>query len=70
MHRTAGIFRAGGTWCYGLFVSGGFDHSDTIGCDDAATMEEAAAALRETLPPGALEVVRLADIPGPGMGGY
>ena len=68
--REATIYRQGSAWCYALTVDGTTDHSDTIGCDDAASEAEASEALRASLPAGPLTITRAADVPAVGRGGY
>lgn len=56
------IYKNLGVWCYALFDDDGFDSSDTIGCDDDATEEEARAALNDNFVFGGnVTISRVAD---------
>lgn len=38
---TVNIYRHQGVWCYAAWTEEGFDHSDTLGCDDNASETDA-----------------------------
>lgn len=53
------IYRAAGEWCYAAFDDDGFDCSDTIGCFDDASEDDARADIAEMFPDA--EIRRLSD---------
>lgn len=44
------VYKSAGEWCYRADDENGFDHSDTLGCDDGATADQAQAEAAEQFP--------------------
>lgn len=61
-NMTINVYRAGAEWCYAAFVSGGYDHSDTVGIEDSASEAEAMAEMAEQFPQAKLR--RVEDLQG------
>lgn len=57
--KQVNIYKNLGQWCYAVFNNDGFDSSDTIGCDDDASDEQAEAAVIGTF--GQVKVSRVDD---------
>ena len=53
------IYRHDGEWCYAIFMSGDFDSSDTIGCANDASEDDAHTVMAEQFP--AATIVRVPD---------
>ena len=57
MRHTVNIYLYQGEWCYALFTSGEFDHSDTLGVVNGSSAIEAETEALAQFPRAEVQVV-------------